>query len=348
MRWVAAVGGVLMILSGAALAAVDLVIARYNVATADLFGEPSEKPVPLQGPLNVLLVGIDPRTEEEVPRADSVMVVHVGPELDKAYVFSLPRDLLVSIPPFPKSGFGGAARDRLAHAMFHGAQVESGPPDVAKGFELLAQTVSGVTGIGRFDAGAIVDFGGFERVIDALGGVEMVVDQEVRSLHLRPDGTERDPAPVGYTGPQKVYEVGTHHFQGWEALDFARQRYIEGGDYARQRHQQQLVRAMLSKAFSAEVVTKPAQVDRVLRAAGKSLLFSGRGLSLADWALALRHVKPESLLLIHLAGGGVTDSAGEYLGEALDATALGFVEAVVDGRVGGYVVQHPELISQWH
>src|SRR5687767_691374 len=134
-----------MILSGAALAVVDRMIARYGVVSTDLFGEPTGSPVSLQGPLNVLLVGVDPRTEDEVPRADSVMIVHVGPGLDKAHVFSLPRDLVVSIPPFPKSGFAGAAQERLAHAMFFGAQVERGLPDVAKGFELLAQTVSGVT-----------------------------------------------------------------------------------------------------------------------------------------------------------------------------------------------------------
>jgi polyisoprenyl-teichoic acid--peptidoglycan teichoic acid transferase len=325
---------------------VNLVVGRYDVATADLFGEAGEPRVELTGPLNVLLVGVDPRTEDEVPRADSVMVVHVGAGLDKAYVFSLPRDLLVSIPPFAKSGFGGAAEDRLAHAMFYGAQVEGGLPDVAKGFELLAQTVSAVTGIGRFDAGAIVDFRGFERVIDALGGVDLVVDQEVRSLHLRPDGTERDPAPVGYTGPQKVYEVGAHHFVGWEALDYVRQRYVDGGDYARQRHQQQVVRAMLGKAFSAEVVTNPAQVDRVLRAAGKSLVFSGRGLSLADWALGLRGLRPENLLLVHLAGEGVMDG-DEYQGEALDGAALGFLAAVVEGEVDGYVLQHPQMVTDW-
>ncbi len=340
-----AIGAVLMVVSGAALVGVDQLVRRYEVPTAELFGANQGVPASLTGPLNVLLAGVDPRTEDEVPRADSVMIVHVAAGLHRAYVFSLPRDLLVRIPPFAKSGFAGA-RDRLAHAMFYGAQVDGGLPEPARGFELLAQTVSGVTGIGRFDAGAIVDFRGFEQVVDALGGVDLVVDQEVRSLHLRPDGRQRAPAPVGYIGPQKVYGVGPNHFAGWEALDYARQRHIEGGDYARQRHQQQLVRAMLGKAFSAGVVANPAQVDRVLRAAGKSVVFGGRGLSLADWALALRGLRPEDLFMVRL-GGESLMSGEEYLGEALDVEAVGFLGAVAGGEVDEYVLQHPQMVTGW-
>lgn len=337
-----------MLLSGGTLITVDQTLSRFegSVGKADLFGDgtPSQAPQRISGPQNILLVGIDPRTEEEVPRADTVMVVHVPESLDRAYVFSLPRDLLVAIPAFEKNGYGGVGTEKLAHAMFFGAQVGQGLPNAARGFELLAQTVSDYTGIQRFDAGAIIDFGGFSRVIDELGGVDMQVDQEVRSLHLRPDGTGRQPAMVGYTGPQMIYRPGLQHFVGWQALDYARQRYTEGGDYARQRHQQQLLRAMIDKAFGTEVITNPARIDRVLRAAGKSLIFSGRGIPLAEWALALRELRPHNLTQIQLAGAS-SIVAGEYVGEQLEPAAFGFFDSLLEGTVDSYVLQHPEMIS---
>ena len=64
----------------------------------------------------------------------------------------------------------------------------------------------------------------------------MYVDQQVVSIHMRPDGVHRAPCggcSHGYSGPRATYNVGTHHFVGWQALDYARQRYIPGGDYAR-------------------------------------------------------------------------------------------------------------------
>jgi LCP family protein required for cell wall assembly len=342
-------GAALMLLSGGALVTVDQTLARYegSVRHADLFGDAaaSKQSKVDSGPLNILLAGIDPRSEDEVPRADSVMVLHVAKERDRAYLFSLPRDLLVAIPAFPKAGYQGTGTEKLAHAMFFGAQTPAGQlPNIPAGFELLAQTVAGYTGIERFDAGAIIDFGGFNRVIDAMGGVDLEVDQEVRSLHLRPDGTGRAPAPVGFTGPQMIYHPGWRHFNGWQALDYSRQRYTEGGDYARQRHQQQLVRAIVAKAFSADMIAHPARLDEVLRSAGRSLIFSGRGIGLAEWAFALRDLRPENLTLIHLVGGGQSVE-GQYQGEVLQTEAFGFFDSLLNGTVDSYVVEHPEMIS---
>ncbi|MEV4414340.1 LCP family protein [Catellatospora sp. NPDC049609] len=323
-RWCVLAGTALMLISGATLVTVDRALARYEDAVhqADLFGDQSTggtdpvpsaaptRPADIKGPLNILLAGIDPRHDDPnwIPRADSVLVMHIPAGLDRGYLFSLPRDLLVAIPPFPKSGYGGNASDKLAHAMFFGAQHPGQRrADYAQGFELLAATVSRYTGIERFDAGAIIDFSGFEDVVDALGGVDMVVDQRVASIHREPDGDPRDrgAGSTGYVGPQMVYEPGRRHFKGWQALDYARQRYIPGGDYARQRHQQQLVRAMISKAFSGDLLTDPLRMDRVLRTVGGSLTFSGRGHGIVDWAFALQDLRPANVVMIRLTGGGV-------------------------------------------
>ncbi len=251
-------GVVLMMLSGTSLVGAEALMARYEgaVGKADLFGDQAagatERKSDIKGPLNILLVGIDPRNETTPPLADAIMVLHVPEEMDRAYLFSLPRDLYVQIPPFRKSGFNGKT-SKLNDAMSFGSRVPGENPDPARGFELLATTVQNVTGIKRFDAGAIINFSGFQKIVDAMGGVTMNIEREVRSRHREPDGKHRQgrPGGGGYIGPQAVYPKGKQHLKGWQALDYVRQRYAENGvpdgDYGRQRHQQQFVKAMAAR-----------------------------------------------------------------------------------------------------
>ncbi|MEE6257732.1 LCP family protein [Plantactinospora sonchi] len=346
-------GAVLVVLSGLALGGFKMALARVEgaVTEADLFGDEAGGGAPkvadIKGPLNILLVGIDPRNPETPPLADSIMVLHVNSTLDSAYLFSLPRDLLVQIPRFEKAGFAGG-REKLNGAMAHGSKVPGKLPSAAQGFELLSQTVSNVTGIKRFDAGAIINFGGFQKIVDAMGGVTMYIDQNVKSEHKRPDGKQRTlrPGGGGYLGPQKEYKKGTRHLQGWEALDYVRQRYgLPNGDYDRQRHQQQFVRAMADQALSKDVVTNPLKLDKVVQAAGKSLIFSGRGHRLLDFGFALRQLRSDTIQMIKLPGGGVMEG-GKYQGERFEPIADDFFAALRDGTIDTFVMSNPKLLNK--
>ncbi|MBF9129832.1 LCP family protein [Plantactinospora sp. S1510] len=352
-------GAVLVVLSGALLVGYEAMLARYEgaVAEEDLFGDEAagaaapEKKSDIKGPLNILLVGIDPRQPETPPLADSIMVLHVNETLDSAYLFSLPRDLLVDIPRFPKAEYGGE-RTKLNAAMSRGSRVPGKKlPDAAQGFELLSLTVSKVTGIKRFDAGGIINFGGFLKIVDAMGGVTMYIDQNVKSEHRRPDGTHRTlkSGGGGYLGPQAQYKKGTRHLKGWQALDYVRQRYpsngVLDGDYGRQRHQQQFVRAMADQALSKDVVTNPIKMDSVLRAAGKSLIFSGRGHKLIDFGFALRNLRSDSIQMIKLPGGGV-GTGSDYKGERFKPIAAEFFAALKAGTVDTFVISNPELLNK--
>jgi polyisoprenyl-teichoic acid--peptidoglycan teichoic acid transferase len=347
-------GTLLLLGSGGTLLASEVLLSRYedSVKTADLFGDQAASNEPktdIKGPLNILLVGIDPRLDNpnEPPRSDSILVLHVPDAHDRAYLFSIPRDLLVDIPPFPKADFRGG-RDKINAAMAYGSRVPGQEkPDPARGFELLANTISRYTGIKRFDAGAIVNFQGFRKIVDAMGGVTMTLDMDIRSEHLKPDGSGRDgnPRGDGYVGPQKLYKKGTHHLKGWEALDIVRQRKTVGGDYVRQRHQQQFLKAMVDQAFSKDVVTNPLKLDGVLRAAGQSLTFSGRGHSVVDYAVTLRNIRSGSITTIKLPGEGV-GTGSNYRGERLLPPSEEFFAAVQKDTVDTFIVSHPELISK--
>jgi anionic cell wall polymer biosynthesis LytR-Cps2A-Psr (LCP) family protein len=358
-RWArlcAIFGAFLMVVSGGVLVASQALVARYagSVKTEDLFGDAAvgatKEPVSdIKGPLNILLVGIDPRNATTRPLADSIMIAHVAADMKQVYIFSIPRDLVVEIPAFDRTGFRGG-RDRINSAMSYGSETPGDEkPNVAHGFELLSKTVTKLTGINRFDAGAIINFGGFKKIVDAMGGVTMTIDERTKSEHLQPDGTPRPNNQCGcehpYYGPQAVYEKGTQHLKGWQALDFVRQRYgLKGTDYARQRHQQQFVKAMAEQAMSKDVVTNPIKLDKVLRAAGESLIFNGRGHTVVDWGLALKGVDTKDITMIKLPGRSDIVN-GKYRGETLDSSGDAFFKAVVDDTVGQFLLEHPGFIN---
>ncbi|WP_430497519.1 LCP family protein [Micromonospora trifolii] len=349
-------GTVLTVLSGAVLVGTEVLMARYEgaVGKADLFGDQAAgaqaKKSEIKGPLNILLVGIDPRTPTAAPLADSIMVLHVPASMDRAYLFSLPRDLYVKIPAFKKADFPGETT-KINAAMSFGSKVPGANPDAARGFELLATTVQNVTGIKRFDAGAIINFTGFQKIVDAMGGVDMYIERDVKSEHKQPDGKPRpgNTRGEGYVGPQALYKKGNRHLSGWQALDYVRQRYPKNGvldsDYGRQRHQQQFVKAMVGQAFSADVVSNPIKLDKVLRAAGQSLIFNGRGNSVVDFGLALKDIRPNTIEMIKLPGGGVFEGK-KYLGEQFQDGVPDFFTALHNEQLDPFLLEHPEFVNK--
>ncbi|WP_433789509.1 LCP family protein [Actinoplanes sp. CA-252034] len=305
----------------------------------------------LSGPLTILLAGIDPRGTHVKPLADTIIVAHVPADRSGVFLFSLPRDLVVWIPPFPTTGSPGQ-RAKINAAMALGSPVGGDRYDPAQGYRLLATTVGRVTGL-AFDGGAVIDFGGFKRMVAALGGVELTVDQEVVSEHLKPDGTRRDLLPqcrLGgnclrpYTGPQKTYPKSTTpvRLRPWEALDFVRQRYgLPRSDYDRQRHQRQLLRAV------ARQITDPAQLMKVVTAVGDGLTLDDGGHDITDWLIALKDVDPTAFTTVTLPGGPVFENE-RYLGERFDPAVTRFFAAVKEDRVARYLLAHPKLVDPYH
>ncbi|GAA4579104.1 hypothetical protein GCM10023176_56220 [Micromonospora coerulea] len=314
---------------------------------APVTSSPTPPPPPgadVKGPLNFLIVGVDTRVTVPgwEPHADAVMVMRVEAGLKRAYLFSLPRDLVVDIPAFPKSGYPGG-RTKLTHAMSYGSRVPGDKlhPSTAQGYELLRTTVSRYTGL-RIDAGAVLTFFGFDRLVDALGGVDLYIDQRVASIHRRPDGQYRPHTASGYVGPQMVYEKGKRHLNGWQARDYARQRYIAGGDYARQRHQQQLIRALVRKILDQGLARDPDQVQQVVRTLGRTMVFVGGGRRVIDFAYALGGMPADGLVLVGLPGDGVR-TGGAYRGEQLRPIGRQFISELRAGRADAFLTAHPTL-----
>ncbi|WP_233578090.1 LCP family protein [Micromonospora sp. BL4] len=309
-------------LAGLALAGLKTLSHRYDRAVAkeillDLDARTDRTDV--DGPLNYLLVGTDRRPGENRPdqRSDTILIVHVPAGHREAYLVSIPRDLLVAIPP--TNGFPGG-QDKINAAYEHGGGGQAGT-------RLLSTTLTRLTGI-RFDGAALIDFSGFRKVIDLLGGVQMCVDTEVRSIHTN-----------------RVFPTGCQQMNGAEALDYVRQRYdLPGGDYDRQHHQQQLLRAMLDRAGQADLRTNPVKLDQVLRAVGGSLTVDTNGVPLEDLLLALRALPPDGMRGVQVPSSPQTIGEVSYV--VLDNGGNGLFEAVRGTRVPAWAQANPRWVTR--
>jgi polyisoprenyl-teichoic acid--peptidoglycan teichoic acid transferase len=358
VRLIALLGVIALLIGGGVFVTLRLVGGVNAIPQVDLFGEdtPSATPGPtptpsptippgsdIKGPLNFLILGVDTRESQPgwVPNGDTIMILHVNKDLTKAYLTSLPRDLVVDVP--------GHGRTKITHAMAYGSRV-SGTKRVnyPGGFALMARTVSNYTGIRRWDAGAILTFTGLKTLVDQLGGISVYVDQRVVSIHRRPDGGMRTlcrGCANGYSGPQMVYNVGTMRMRGWMALDYSRQRYTAGADYTRARHQRQVLRAILAKAFSRQVATNVAAMDQIVKALGKMLTFDGRGRKPAEFAYALRKIGASEITLVGLPGGSVY-SGGRYIGESLNGIQRSYFAALRADKLDSFLRSNPSLVNR--
>ncbi len=308
---------------------------------------PSPSPgADLTGPFDLLLAGVDTRISvpDWEPHSDAIMLLHVEAGLKSAYLYSLPRDLRVQIPAYKKSGFPGG-KHKITEAMAYGSRVPGkSTKNIANGYELLTKSISNYTGIKTIQAGAILNFGGLDQLVDELGGIDMTIDRKVKSRHRRPDGKLRKLVGHDYIGPQAVYLPGKRHLVGWQAIDYARQRYgLPNGDYDRQRHQRQMVEAILTKALSQDL-SDATKLQALITALGKSLVTFG-GRKPVEYAYALRNLTAATITSVQLDGGGV-GSGSNYLGEQLNSEARGFLTAVAKGKIAAYLKAHPKMVNK--
>jgi len=226
------------------------------------------------GALNILVIGsdnVDDRLSRKNQglvgeRSDALILAHIPASHDKAYLISIPRDAHVFVPKAP-DGQGGF-KTKINSAFAWG------------GTPLLVETVEGFTGV-KIDHVVKIGFAGFEDMTDALGGVEVYVEQ-----------TTTDP----YT--KRTFRQGVNHLDGKAALDYVRQRSgLPNGDFDRVKRQQIFIKALLAKATSTGTLSNPRKLDRFLRAATKAVTVDD-DLSVRDVVWQFRGLRTEDLVFI--------------------------------------------------
>jgi polyisoprenyl-teichoic acid--peptidoglycan teichoic acid transferase len=317
----------------------------------------------VKGAKNILLVGLDTRpswSADEPSRSDSIILLHIPADRSDAYLISLPRDSYVQIPAYDngKQKYAGG-RNKINSAFAYGSRGLSGAAAESHGFELLALTVKKLTGITP-DAGAIIDFTGFKKVLEVLGQVCMYVDETVTSIHVghTADGKQAVPYTTDSAGlnPRKVrgvtpnvYKKGNHCFTPVEALDFARQRDLlanKDSDYGRQRHQQQLLKAILKQAVK-DGLNSPTKLPGLISAIGKTMTVDNGGISLEDWAFALRGINPDDLITLKTNNGEFNSRSVPGVGsvEILSNTSLAMLKAAKNDTLDTFVTANPTWVT---
>jgi polyisoprenyl-teichoic acid--peptidoglycan teichoic acid transferase len=342
-------GALVMVVSGAAVG-VPKVLAAWatkNIPQAPMIPK-DQLAQSIDGPINLLLLGMDERTGKEAEdaiRADTIIIVHIPSTHDKVYMVSLPRDLEVAIPDYPTTGFKGW-RTKINAAFAAGAKTRDGAPDGSltgrrQGAELTMKTINGLVPGGlKFNGAAIINFDGFLNILKALGGVHMCVDEETRSIHFDKNN-KYSYAEVPYNR-RKIYPVGCRDFADWEALDFARQRHFDDGDYVRQRHQQQLIMAIVDKIASSGTLTDLGRLKAIQESAGDLLTLDLGATSVEDWAFTLKSLKPSDIVAIKTNGGRVTPVGNGN--EKLTSESQALLKALHDDTVLQFLARHPDWV----
>jgi len=177
----------------------------------------------------------------------------------------------------------------------------------------------------------------------------MCVDQRVKSHHMvKVGGKPMYLAEARKTGRSQTpiwHEKGCREMEGWEALDYARQRYgLKNGDYDRQRHQQQLIKAMAKKASGSGVLTNPVKVSGLMKAAGKAFVLDTGGVPVADFIFTLKGVAANDLVLLRSNNGSF---AGNGKGrEAITPKTMDMYRAVKQDKLADFIIGNPDVVAQ--
>ncbi|MEU1679073.1 LCP family protein [Micromonospora zamorensis] len=264
-----------------------------------------------KGAMNIMMLGSDSRDpdNESGSRTDTIIVAHLPKDRSSAQLISIPRDTWVSVP---KSATGRGGKEAKINASFAWG-----------GVPLMVQTVEKFTGV-RIDHVAIVDFGGFKEIVDALGGINVDVEKGFTTLY-------------GLNG-HRTFDAGNQKMDGATALDYARERHaFADGDFARIRHQQQVIKAILDKAASGGTLANPAKLNSFVKATADAVAVD-KSLNLLDLASEMRDLRSGNLTFLTCPTKGTGMMGNESVVLADKPKAAKVFEAVRNDNV-------PEILS---
>jgi LCP family protein required for cell wall assembly len=296
-------------------------VANQVVRTPNVFtGLDEAARPPATEAMTFLLIGtdsLDPDHSADEPpkvtfepgsqRSDVIMLVRLDKDRSKATVVSLPRDSWVTVP-----GYGN---EKINAAYSFG-----GP-------SLLVRTVEALTHI-RVDHFGVIDFAGFQSVIDLVGGIDVTID-------------------AATTAGGVSFHEGVNHLSGLQALSYVRQRKgLPRGDLDRVRRHQNALRALVTKIASSTTLSHPADSYRLLDTLSQWVrvddTFTNNGLR--SFVFGLRDLRPTQVTFLTAPVGGLGREGSQsvvYLELDLGSALW---HALGTGQIDAYVVMHPEGI----
>ncbi|MDK1475735.1 LCP family protein [Streptomyces sp. 549] len=258
MRWTA-VGVALVVLVGAGVGWTLYRKLEGNITTdvgtaEELERYDAERPATVSHEAkNILVLGSDTRAggnrrygqDSGTARSDTAILLHLSADRTNATAVSIPRDLMVTIPDCARPE-GGRTKEQFAQFNW---SFQFG------GAACTIRTVEKLTDI-RVDHHVVVDFKGFKRIVDSVGGVEVCLDE-----------------PVSDPDAQLELPAGRQTLKGEDALGYVRARHGigNGSDTQRMARQQEFLASLFGKVRSNGVLMNPAKLYPVLDAATSSI-----------------------------------------------------------------------------
>ena len=259
------------------------------------------------GTLNYVLLGSDSRDpgNEGNGRSDTILVVHLNAKRDKAYIISFPRDMYVNIP--------GQGKNKINAAFAFG------------GAPLAVRTLEDLTGV-RMDHVVLIDFEGFIRLTEDLRGVT-VMNKTAFSAH-------------GFDYPEGKITIA-----GEEALWFVRERkQLPGGDLDRAENQRNVIKAIVQKGLSVQVLSDPGTFINFVGNVAKHLTVDNdlSDAELRRTALSLRLTGKDVELLQAPISGFATTSDGQSI-DVVDTVKMAeLARAMKKDKLSEYVKKYPQ------
>lgn len=244
-------------------------------------------------PLNILVMGLDTRdcagchidNEPGGDGSDTTILLHISADRQTVYGVSIPRDLLVKPVPCTADHHYVQYGVDTGQVMWNAAYSAGGPDCTAEQLE---------KNFGVYVDGYVtINFGGFQGMVNAIGGVNVCIPFELRDTRYE----------------KYTFEPGESvHLNGANALKYTRLRHtdddaLDGSDTGRMKRQQYFISAMINKAESAGTLSNPIKVAKFANALTDSITASPELASvkkLVDLAKQLRHTDISNIRFITL------------------------------------------------
>ncbi|MFE2581165.1 LCP family protein [Streptomyces sp. NPDC059378] len=260
-----------------------------NIKGIDLdraIGDDRPAKLPTSGQ-NLLILGSDSRAGANAAlktgnvsgaRSDTALVMHIPEGRQKAVAVSIPRDTLVTRPECTRAD--GSKVPSAQRVMFNSIYSQVGSACVVK-------TVEKISGI-RMDHYMEIDFAGFKELVDAIGGVDVTVDQDIHDSSSGLDLTS-----------------GTHRLNGTQSLEFVRTRHGigDGSDLGRIGLQQRFMTALLSEIKKQDLLGSPTKTYNIADSLTQALTTDSELASLtalAEFGRSMNGVDPSTMETIML------------------------------------------------
>jgi LCP family protein required for cell wall assembly len=208
------------------------------------------------GRVNVLLAGIGGGGRAGENLTDSIVIASIDPIAKDVTLLSIPRDMWVDVPNFWSMKINAAYSSAKDQALENGSTEQEA---IDAGFRTMEETISQHFGI-PIHYHALVNFQGFRQGIDAIGGVDVQVEEDLYDYVIAPDNN----------GNPLIAAQGLQQFDGKTALLYAQSR-SSSNDFERGQRQRQLIIALKSKVLQVGTFSNPTTVTKLIDALGENV-----------------------------------------------------------------------------